>query len=99
MFGLEEHHALLRLMTRATGWGDDGERIAHWLQEWERSANPRAIKSRVPGLTGRLTADVQTIAQAVKQTGLKPSMLGHPEYDCKMETIARNHPLPREYER
>lgn len=99
MFDLQEHHALLRLMTRATGGGTDSERIAHWLQEWERSANPRAIKSRVPGLSGFDARDVQEVAQAAKRTGAKPSTLERLEYGYSMERIARAYPLPREYER
>lgn len=100
MFELAEHHALIRLMTRATGFNDGSPRIAHWLQEWDRSANPRTITPRVPGLSGIDATDVQEVAKAAKRTGAKPSTLGRLEYLYKMENIARAYPLPTmEYER
>ena len=50
MFSQLEHEALMRLMTHATGYVPDSRRIAHWLQEWEQTGNPRGIKAKVPGL-------------------------------------------------
>ena len=92
MFTLMEHDALLRLMRLSTGFISDSRRVAHWLQEWERSANPRAINH-----TAR---DMQEVAQAAKRTGAKPSTLGRLEYSYNMENIARAYPLPSmEYER
>ena len=100
MFTLMEHDALLRLMRLSTGFISDSRRIAHWLQEWERSANPRAVKTQVPGLASDHARDVQTVAQAAKRTGAKPSTLGRLEYGYNMENIARAYPLPSmEYER
>lgn len=90
----------MRLMTHATGHVPDSQRIAHWLQEWERSTSPRAVKARVPGLASDHAKDVQTVAQAAKRTGAKPSTLGRMEYGYNMENIARAYPLPAtEYER
>lgn len=90
----------MRLMTHATGHVPDSRRIAHWLQEWEQSANPRAVKLRVPGLAFDHAKDVHTVAQAAKRTGAKPSTLGRQEYGYNMENIARAYPLPvTEYER
>ena len=50
MFSQLEHEALMRLMTYATGYTPDSQRIAHWLQEWEHAENPRMAKAYVPGL-------------------------------------------------
>lgn len=94
MFDRLEHEALMRLMTHATGYVPDSRRIAHWLQEWERSDNPRAIKAKVPGLASDHARDVQTLVQAAKRTGAKPSTLGRLEYRYNMENIARAYPLP-----
>jgi len=100
MFTLMEHHALLRLMRLSQGFNSDSQRVAHWLQEWERSANPRAIKARVSGLSDHTARDMQEVAQAAKRTGAKPSTLGRLEYSYNMENIARAYPLPSmEYER
>lgn len=100
MFSQLEHEALMRLMTHATGYVPDSRRIAHWLQEWERSDNPLAIKAKVPGLASDHARDMQTVAQAAKRTGAKPSTLGRLEYRYNMENIARAYPLPvMEYER
>ncbi|EJC0967069.1 hypothetical protein MX181_004933 [Salmonella enterica subsp. enterica serovar Newport] len=100
MFTQAEHEALMRLMTHATGYVPDSQRIAHWLQEWERSASPRAVEARVAGLASDHAKDVQTVAQAAKRTGAKPSTLGRQEYGYNMENIARAYPLPvTEYER
>jgi hypothetical protein len=100
MFRQAEHEALMRLMTHATGYVPDSRRIAHWLQEWERSANPRAIKARVSGLSDHTARDMQEVAQAAKRTGSKPSTLDRLEYGYSMERIARAYPLPSmEYER
>lgn len=100
MFRQAEHEALMRLMTHATGYVPDSRRIAHWLQEWERSANPRAIKARVSGLSDHTARDMQEVTQAAKRTGAKPSTLDRLEYDYSMERIARAYPLPSmEYER
>lgn len=100
MFTLMEHDALMRLMRLSTGYVPDSKRIAHWLQEWERSANPRTIKARVSGLSDYNARDVQEVAQAAKRTGAKPSTLGRLEYCYNMENIARAYPLPvMEYER
>lgn len=100
MFRQAEHEALMRLMTHATGYVPDSRRIAHWLQEWERSGNPRAIKAQVPGLASDHARDVREVAQAAKRTGEKPSTLRRLEYRYNMENIARAYPLPSmEYER
>lgn len=100
MFTLMEHDALLRLMRLSTGFISDSRRVAHWLQEWERSDNPRAIKARVSGLSSHTARDMQEVAQAAKRTGAKPSTLGRLEYSYNMENIARAYPLPvMEYER
>ena len=100
MFSQLEHEALMRLMTYATGHTPDSQRIAHWLQEWERSDNPRAIRARASGLSGHTARDMQEVAQAAKRTGAKPSTLGRLEYSYNMENIARAYPLPSmEYER
>lgn len=100
MFRQAEHEALMRLMTHATGFVPDSRRIAHWLQEWERSGNSLAIKAQVPGLASDHARDVQTVAQAAKRTGAKPSTLDRLEYSYNMENIARAYPLPSmEYER
>ncbi|HRF30079.1 MAG TPA: hypothetical protein PLM02_05660 [Azonexus sp.] len=94
MFKQAEHEALMRLMTHATGFVPDSRRIAHWLQEWERSGNPRAIQTQVQGLASDHGRDVQTVAQAAKRTGAKPSTLGRLEYGYNMENIARAYPVP-----
>lgn len=100
MFEQLEHEALMRLMRYSLGYLPDSRRIAHWLQEWERSDNSRAIKAQVPGLASDHARDVQTVAQAAKRTGAKPSTLGRLEYSYNMENIARAYPLPSmEYER
>ncbi len=100
MFNQLEHGALLRLMRLSTGYVPDSKPIAHWLQEWERSDNPRAIKARVPGLSDYNASDVQEVAHAAKRTGAKPSTLGRLEYHYNMENIARAYPLSTmEYER
>ena len=100
MFSQLEHEALMRLMTHATGYVPDSRRIAHWLQEWEQTGNPRGIKAKVPGLASDHAKDVQEVAQAAKRTGAKPSTLGRLEYSYNMENIARAYPLPSmEYER
>lgn len=69
MFTLMEHDALLRLMRISTGFIPDSRRVAHWLQEWERSDNPRAIRARASGLSGHTARDMQEVAQAAKRTG------------------------------
>jgi len=100
MFEQLEHEALMRLMRYSLGYLPDSRRVAHWLQEWERSGNPRGIKAQVPGLASDHARDVQTVAQAAKRTGAKPSTLGRLEYGYNMENIARAYPLPSmEYER
>ncbi|HAO8168649.1 TPA: hypothetical protein ACPTVN_005375 [Klebsiella pneumoniae] len=100
MFGQLEHEALMRLMTHATGFVPDSRRIAYWLQEWEHLDDSHAIKTRVPGLAPDHAKDVQTVAQAAKRTGAKPSTLGRLEYGYNMENIARAYPLPvMEFER
>ena len=100
MFNQLEHEALMRLMTHATGYVPDSRRIAHWLQAWERSSNPRGVKAKVPGLADDHAKDVRQVAQAAKRTGAKPSTLGRVEYRYNMENIARTYPLPSmEYER
>ncbi|WP_319103244.1 hypothetical protein [Pseudomonas aeruginosa] len=100
MFTQAEHEALMRLMTHATGFVPDSQRIAYWLQEWELSASPRTVKARVPGLASDHAKDVREVAQAAKRTGAKPSTLGRLEYRYNMENIARAYPLPvMEYER
>ncbi|WP_338880031.1 hypothetical protein WHX56_01035 [Achromobacter veterisilvae] len=100
MFTLMEHDALLRLMRLSTGGISDSQSVAHWLQEWERSDNPRAIKARLSGLSDHTTRDVQAVAQAARRTGAKPSTLGRLEYRYNMENTARAYPLPvMEYQR
>lgn len=94
MFTLMEHDALLRLMRLSTGFISDSRRVAHWLQEWERSDNPRAIKARVSGLSDHTANDMQEVAKAAKRTGAKPSTLGRIEYGYNMQNIGRAYPLP-----
>lgn len=54
----------------------------------------------MPGLAPDHAKDVQTVAQAAKRTGAKPSTLGRMEYGYNMENIARAYPLPvMEFER
>ncbi|HHG5409336.1 TPA: hypothetical protein ACPWQ6_005979 [Pseudomonas aeruginosa] len=98
MFTLMEHDALLRLMRLSTGFIPESQRVAHWLQEWERSGKPRAVEA--PGFPGYIASDMQEVARAAKRTGAKPSTLGRLEYSYNMENIARAYPLPSmEYER
>lgn len=100
MFNQLEHEALLRLMRISTGYVPDSKPVAHWLQEWERSDNPRSIKARVHGLSGGIASDVRDVARAANRTGDKPSTMGRLEYSYSMENIARIYPLPAlEYER
>lgn len=99
MFDYEEHEALMRLMTYATGYIDDSRRIAYWLQEWDQSANPRTIKDHVPGLDPDHSRDVKLLAQAARRTAAKPSTLDRPEYSYRMGFVERAHPLPGEFER
>lgn len=94
MFNQLEHQALLRLMRISTGYIPDSKPIAHWLQEWERSENPRGIKPKVRGISGSIASDVQSVAQAAQRTGAKPSTLGRLEYRYNIENIARIYPLP-----
>jgi len=100
MFNQLEHEALLRLMRLSTGYIPDSKPVAHWLQEWERLDNPRAIKPQIAGLSGYNADDVREVSQAAKRTGAKPSTLGRLEYRYNMENIERIYPLPvLEYER
>lgn len=95
MFTQLEHEALMRLMRHSTGYVSDSRLIAHWLQEWEQSANPRGIKTRVSGLSSDYHArDVQMVAYAANRTGAKPSTLDRLEYGYTMQNIARAYPLP-----
>lgn len=100
MFTTMENHALLRLMRLSTGHVPDSRPVAYWLQEWECSHPPQAIKTHVPGLTTSNASDVKTVAQAANRTGAKPSTLGRLEYRNNMENIARIYPLhSMEYDR
>lgn len=94
MFTRIEHDALLRLMRLSTGYVPDSKPVAHWLQEWERSDNPRAIKARVSGLSDHNARDVKDVVRAANRTGAKPSTLDRLEYRNNMENIARIYPLP-----
>lgn len=100
MFSMIEHDALMRLMRLSTGYVPDSKPVAHWLQEWERSDTPRAIKAWVVGLSDCNARDVKEVAQAANRTGAKPSTLGRREYLNNMDNIARAYPLPSpEWER
>ena len=94
MFSQSEHEAMMRLMTYATGYTPDSRRIAHWLQEWERTDNPRTVKSQVPNLSREHALDVAQVARAAKREGARPTTLGRMEYAYNMENIARAYPLP-----
>lgn len=89
MFRQAGHEALIRLVTHATGYVPDSQRIAYWLQEWEQSGNSRAVKTRVPSLAFDHARDVRTVAQAAKRTGAKPSTRGRLEYGYNTENIVR----------
>lgn len=93
MFDPCEHEALMRLMTYATGYVADSQRIAHWLQTWERAENPRKIKSLVPGLSLNHAADIKTLVRAAKREGLRPTELGRLEYIYNMDNISRAYPI------
>ena len=94
MFNQLEHEALMRLMTHATGYTPDSQRIAHWLQEWEHAENPRMAKAHVPGLAAAHALDVTKVASAAKRDGARPTTLGRDEYAYNMQNIERAHPLP-----
>ena len=94
MFSQLEHEALMRLMTHATGYTPDSQRIAHWLQEWEHAENPRRAKAHVPGLAAAHAIDVAKVASAAKRDGARPTTLGRDEYAYNMQNIERAHPLP-----
>lgn len=94
MFSQQEHEALMRLMTHATGYTPDSQRIAHWLQVWERTDNPCTISSHVPKVAPSHAADVATVADAVRRDGTKPTTLGRDEYGYTMRNIAQVYPLP-----
>lgn len=94
MFNQLEHEALMRLMTYATGYTPDSQRIAHWLQEWEQAENPRTVKTHVPGLAAAHAIDVTKVAHAAKRDGARPTTLGRDEYAYNMQNIERAHPLP-----
>ncbi|MBN3201297.1 hypothetical protein H5A20_21700 [Pectobacterium brasiliense] len=94
MFNQLEHEALMRLMTYATGHTADSQRIAHWLQEWERAENLRTVKAHVPGLAAAHALDVTKVARAAKRDGARPTTLGRDEYAYNMQNIERAHPLP-----
>jgi len=94
MFSQLEHEALVRLMTYATGYTSDSQRIAHWLQEWEQAENPRMAKAYVPRLAAAHGLDVTKVARAAKRDGARPTTLGRGEYAYYMQNIERSHPLP-----
>ena len=94
MFNQLEHEALMRLMTYATGYTSDSQRIAHWLQEWERAENPRTAKAHLPGLAAAYALDVAKVIKAVKRDGDRPTTLGRLEYAYNMQNIERIYPLP-----
>lgn len=94
MFSQREHEALMRLMTHATGYTPDSQRIAHWLQEWEHADNPHTISQRVPRLAPAHVADVVTVAGAARRDGTRPTTVGRDEYGYTMQNIARAYPLP-----
>ena len=94
MFSQLEHEALMRLMTYATGLMPDSQRIAHWLQEWERAEDPRTAKAYVPGLAAVDALDVSKVAKAAKRDGDRPTTLGRLEYAYNMQNIERLYPLP-----
>ena len=94
MFNQLEHEALMRLMTYATGHTTDSQRIAHWLQEWERAENLRTVKAHVSGLAAAHALDVTKVARAAKRDGARPTTLGRAEYAYNMQNIERAHPLP-----
>ncbi|MGP1676928.1 MAG: hypothetical protein ACTS8S_10890 [Giesbergeria sp.] len=94
MFNQLEHGALMRLMTYATGHTPDSQRIAHWLQEWERAENLRTVKAHVSGLAAAHALDVTKVARAAKRDGARPTTLGRDEYAYNMQNIERAHPLP-----
>ena len=94
MFNQLEHEALMRLMTYATGYTSDSQRIAHWLQEWERAENLRTVKAHVSGLAAAHALDVTKVARAAKRDGARPTTLGRAEYAYNMQNIERAHPLP-----
>ena len=94
MFNQLEHEALMRLMTHATGHTPDSQRIAHWLQEWERAENLRTVKPHVSGLAAAHALDVTKVARAAKRDGARPTTLGRAEYAYNMQNIERAHPLP-----
>lgn len=93
MFNQQEHEALMRLMTTATGYTPDSRCIAYWLQAWEHLDNPRTISLRVPNLAPSHTADVATVANAARRDGRRPTTLGRDEYGYIMQNIARAYPL------
>ena len=93
MFSQLEHEAVMRLMTHATGYTPDSQRIAHWLQEWEQAGNPRTVKSQVPNLSREHALDVAHVARAARRDGARPTTLGRMEYAYNMENIARAYPL------
>jgi hypothetical protein len=94
MFSQQEHEALMRLMTHATGYAPDSRRIAHWLQAWEHADNPRTISLRVPSLAPSHAADVATVANAARRDRTRSTTLGRDEYGYAMQNIARAYPLP-----
>lgn len=94
MFSQQEHEALMRLMTHATGHTSDSQRIAYWLQAWERADNPRTISPHVPKLASSHAADVATVTDAARRGGTRPTMLGRNEYGYTMQNIGRAYPLP-----
>lgn len=94
MFSQQEHEALMRLMTHATGYTPDSRRIAHWLQAWEHADNPHTISLHVPSLAPSHAADVLMVASAARRDGTRPTMLGLNEYGYTMQNIGRAYPLP-----
>lgn len=94
MFNQLEHEALMRLMTYAAGHTPDSQRIAHWLQDWERAEDLRTVKAHVSGLAAAHALDVTKVALAAKRDGARPTTLGRAEYAYNMQNIERAHPLP-----
>lgn len=84
----------MRLMTHATGYTPDSQRIAYWLQEWNCADNLRTIRLYVPSLTPSHAADVVVVANAAKRDGARPTTLDRVEYIYNMKNIANAHPLP-----
>ena len=93
MFDQLEHEALMRLMTHATGYTPDSRRIAHWLQQWERTDPLHTLKTHAQGLSAAHALDVQTVARAALRDGLRPTTLSRVEYVYNMQNIARCHPF------